>query len=106
MQRLKHAYCRLAVLLVMAVIPFADALAASTGMPWEDPLQQILDSITGPVAKVFGVLAIVATGFGFAFSDGGTVARRAFGVVFGLAIVFAATSFFLPLFGFTGGATF
>ena len=28
------------------------AQAAGTNMPWEQPLQQILDSIQGPVAKI------------------------------------------------------
>ena len=28
------------------------AKAAGTGMPWEQPLQQILDSVQGPVAKI------------------------------------------------------
>ena len=29
----------------------APALAAGSNMPWEQPLQKILDSIEGPVAK-------------------------------------------------------
>ena len=33
------------------------AYAAGTNMPWEAPLQQILDSIQGPVARVIGLLA-------------------------------------------------
>ena len=103
---MKKIYYRTLAALTLAFLPVLDAYAAGSGMPWEGPLDQILDSITGPVAKVFGVLAIIITGFGFAYSDGGSVARRAFGVVFGLAIAFSAASFFLPLFGFSGGAAF
>jgi hypothetical protein len=33
------------------------ALAGGSGMPWEGPLQQIVDSFTGPVAQAGGVLA-------------------------------------------------
>lgn len=82
------------------------ALAAGSGMPWEAPLQQIADSLTGPVAKIAGIIAIVLTGLGFAFSDGGGTLRRMMGIVFGLAIAFSAATFFLPLFGFAGGAAF
>lgn len=82
------------------------AFAAGSGMPWEAPLEQILDSVTGPIARVIGALAIIVTGFAFSFSEGGTGARKMFGVVLGLSIVFAATSFFLPFFGFGGGAVF
>ncbi len=82
------------------------ALAAGAGMPWEAPLTQIADSLTGPVARVAGIIAIVLTGLGFAFSDGGGTLRRMMGIVFGLAIAFSAATFFLPLFGFAGGAGF
>ncbi len=82
------------------------AFASGSGMPWEAPLTEILDSITGPVARVLGALAIIVTGFAFAFSEGGSGARKMFGVVLGLTIAFAATSFFLPFFGFGGGAIF
>ena len=36
--------------------------AAGTGMPWEQPLQQILDSVQGPVAKIMAVIVIIVTG--------------------------------------------
>lgn len=82
------------------------AHAAGSGMPWEGPLTQILDSLTGPVARVIGTLAIVACGIGMAVSEGGSSVRKFTMVVFGLSIAFTAASFFLPMFGFAGGATF
>lgn len=82
------------------------AQAATTGMPWETPLQSFLDSLTGPVAKIAGVAAVVLTGLGIAFSEGGSGMRKLITVAFGLCIAFSATSFFLPLFGFAGGAAF
>ncbi len=95
----------IAVLLLCLIIPGL-AYAAGSGMPWEDPLDQILSSITGPVAKVLGTFAIVGSGVGMAFSEGGSTVRKFIYVVFGLSIAFTAASFFLPLFGFAGGATF
>lgn len=82
----------------------APAYAAGTGMPWEQPLQQVLDSVTGPVARAAAVIAIVISGFGIMFSEGGGGVRKLAFVGLGIAIIFAAASFFLQFFGFAGGA--
>lgn len=80
------------------------ANAAGSGMPWEAPLQRILESIEGPVAKVIAVVIIIVTGLSLAFGDMGGGLRRLIQIVFGLSIAFAATSFFLSFFSFAGGA--
>jgi type IV secretion system protein TrbC len=80
--------------------------AAETGLPWEGPLEKILASLTGPVAKVLGVIAIVLAGFGIAFGESGGAMRRIFQIVLGLSIAFTASSLVVSLFGFSGGATF
>lgn len=80
------------------------AYAAGSSMPWEAPLQQILESIEGPVAKIIAVLIIIATGLALAFGDTSGGFRRLVQVVFGLSIAFAASSFFLSFFSFGGGA--
>ena len=80
------------------------ALAAGSGMPWEAPLQRILELIEGPVAKVIAVVIIIVTGLSLAFGDMGGGLRRLIQIVFGLSIAFAATSFFLSFFSFAGGA--
>src|SRR5262245_65575944 len=69
-------------------------------MPWEAPLQRILESIEGPVAKVIAVVTIIFTGLSLAFGDMGGGLRRLLQIVFGLSIAFAATSFFLSFFAF------
>ena len=43
--------------------------AAGSNMPWEAPLQSILDSIQGPVARIVAVIIIIATGLTLAFGD-------------------------------------
>jgi len=78
--------------------------AAGSGMPWEAPLQQILESIEGPVAKIVAVIVIITTGLSLAFGDTSGGFRRLVQIVFGLSIAFAATSFFLSFFSFGGGA--
>jgi len=80
--------------------------AAETGMPWEGPLEKILASLTGPVAKVLGVIAIVLAGLGMAFGESGGSMRRIFQIVLGLSIAFTASSLVVSLFGYSGGVTF
>jgi type IV secretion system protein VirB2 len=77
--------------------------AASAGLPWETPLQKLIESISGPVAKAVGVLAVTMFGLMLAFSDGAGL-RWAMGILFGLAIAFAATTFVASFFSFGGGA--
>lgn len=88
----------------LAIISADIAHAAGSGMPWEAPLQRILESIEGPVAKVVAVIIIIVTGLSLAFGDMGGGMRRLIQIVFGLTIAFAATSFFLSFFSFAGGA--
>ena len=80
------------------------AHASGSSMPWEQPLQQILQSIEGPVAKIIAVMIIIVTGLTLAFGDTSGGARRLIQIVFGLSIAFAASSFFLSFFSFGGGA--
>ena len=82
----------------------ASAHAAGSNMPWEAPLQSILESIEGPVAKIIAVMIIIITGLTLAFGDTSGGARKLIQIVFGLSIAFAASSFFLSFFSFGGGA--
>src|SRR5713101_4461463 len=86
------------------LVATAPALAAGSNMPWEQPLQQILQSIEGPVTKIIAVIIIIVTGLSLAFGDAGGGFRRLIQIVFGLSIAFAASSFFLSFFSFGGGA--
>jgi type IV secretion system protein VirB2 len=82
----------------------ATAQAAGSGMPWEEPLQQVLESVQGPVAKIVAVIIIIVTGLTLAFGETAGGFRRLIQIVFGLSIAFAASSFFLSFFSFGGGA--
>ena len=89
-----------ALLLLLA----GTAQAAGSSMPWEGPLQSILESIQGPVARIVAVIIIIATGLALAFGDTSGGFRKLIQIVFGLSIAFAASSFFLSFFSFSGGA--
>lgn len=92
-------------LCVVAITMLATpAYASGSGMPWEGPLEQIVDSITGPVARAAAVIAIVIAGVTIIFSEGGGGVRKLAFVGLGIAVMFAAVSFFLDFFGFAGGA--
>ncbi len=93
--------CVIAALLLAVTLP---AHAAGSSMPWEAPLQSILESIQGPVARIVAVIIIIATGLALAFGDTSGGFRKLVQIVFGLSIAFAASSFFLSFFSFSGGA--
>ena len=84
----------------------APAGAASSGpaMPWDGPLQTILNSLSGTVAHILITVAVITTGLVFAFTEHGAGARRLFGVAFGGALALAALSFMTAV-GWAG-ATF
>ena len=99
-----HRVIRIAAFGMALLACAAPAYAAGSGMPWEGPLEQIVDSITGPVARAAAVVAIVIAGVTIIFSEGGGGVRKLAFVGLGIAIMFAAVSFFLDFFGFAGGA--
>ena len=94
-------FTALPALMLVIALP---AHAAGSSMPWEAPLQSILDSIQGPVARIIAVIVIIATGLALAFGDTSGGLRKLVQIVFGLSIAFAASSFFLTFFSFSGGA--
>jgi len=101
--RLPRRFLGAASFLAIAALS-APAYAAGSNMPWEAPLQSILESIEGPVAKIIAVIIIIVTGLTLAFGDTSGGFRRLVQIVFGLSIAFAASSFFLSFFSFGGGA--
>jgi type IV secretory pathway VirB2 component (pilin) len=103
---LAHIHYYVATILAALLLESATTPAHSAGsnMPWEQPLQQILQSIEGPVAKIMAVIIIIVTGLTLAFGDTSGGFRRLVQIVFGLSIAFAASSFFLSFFSFGGGA--
>jgi type IV secretion system protein VirB2 len=89
---------------IVTLLTASAAWAAGSGMPWEAPLERILESVQGPVAKIVAVIIITVTGISLAFGDTSGGFRKMVQVVFGLSIAFAASSFFLSFFSFGGGA--
>ena len=97
-------FVRRALFLPLSLLIVAQAQAAGSNMPWEAPLQAVLDSVQGPVARIIAVMVIIVTGLTLAFGDTSGGFRRLIQIVFGLSIAFAASTFFLSFFSFAGGA--
>jgi type IV secretory pathway VirB2 component (pilin) len=100
----QKSYLMRASIIALASVLSAPAFAAGSNMPWEQPLNQVLQSVEGPVAKIVAVIIIIVTGLTLAFGDTSGGFRRLIQIVFGLSIAFAASSFFLSFFSFGGGA--
>ncbi|MCG4262030.1 TrbC/VirB2 family protein [Acetobacter senegalensis] len=94
----------LSATLLLSIAWCSSALASGSDMPWEEPLNQILESVQGPVARIVSVIIITVTGLTLAFGETSGGFRRLIQIVFGLSIAFAASSFFLSFFSFSGGA--
>lgn len=102
--RIRRHVAAAAAFLTVTVMTAPAAYASGSSMPWEQPLEKILQSIEGPVAKIIAVIIIIVTGLTLAFGDTSGGFRRLVQIVFGLSIAFAASSFFLSFFSFGGGA--
>ena len=100
---IRHAVMAAASLSTAVLVLSSTAHAAGSSMPWEQPLQQVLQSVEGPVAKIVAVIIIIVTGLTLAFGDSSGGFRRLIQIVFGISIAFAASSFFLSFLSFGGG---
>ncbi len=92
----------LAVFLTTLLLP--SVTLASTGgpaMPWDTGLQNLVDNLTGTVARLMIIAAIVVAGITWAFTEHGTGGRKLSQIVFGGGVALAAVSFLANL-GFTG----
>ncbi len=100
-----RSFLTLSVLAIAAIAAAPPAFASSGGsLPWEGPLEQIQESITGPVAGYIALAAVAIAGgmliFGGELND---FARRLVYVVLVAGILLGATTI-VGLFGATGAS--
>ncbi len=101
----KRSLLTLAVMALSVATATSSAFAGSGGsLPWEGPLEQIQESITGPVAGYIALAAVAIAGgmliFGGELND---FARRLMYVVLVAGILLGATTI-VGLFGATGAS--
>jgi type IV secretion system protein VirB2 len=101
----KRSALTFAAITVATIAAASPAFASSGGsLPWEGPLEQIQESITGPVAGYIALAAVAIAGgmliFGGELND---FARRLMYVVLVAGILLGATTI-VGLFGATGAS--
>ena len=92
----------LAALLLQPARSWASGTGAS-GLPWENPLRMVANSLTGPVALSIAIIALMAAGGMLVF--GGELnefARRSCIAVLAIAFLVAGAGFMSVLFGVSG----
>lgn len=86
-------------LLLSSMVAANEVIAATGGI---EPLERILNDLSGffqgPLVTAIGVIAVVAGGLIFAFSDGAGM-RRLASVVIGIGIAASASDFFIGWLG-------
>lgn len=94
----------LACFLLLAGASAAQAGTGGSDLPWNHPLQVVVDNLTGPTAKTIAALAFVLGGAMWMFTSHEQGAKRFGQALFGVAIVLGAVNLVDAL-GFQG-ATF
>jgi type IV secretory pathway VirB2 component (pilin) len=92
----------LVALLLLPARSWASGTGA-TGLPWENPLRLVANSLTGPVALSIAIIALMAAGGILVF--GGELnefARRSCIAVLAIAFLVAGSAFMSTLFGVSG----
>jgi type IV secretion system protein TrbC len=82
----------LGFLLVVAATP-----AARADSPWENAVQVLQQSFTGPIARGLSLVAIVVGGLMFAFQESDSKKTLA-GILFGVGMAVGAVNFYSWLF--------
>lgn len=78
--------------LAAMTIPAFASTGGGGGLPWDTPIQIIEDDLSGNVAHMLIVIAIVATGLMWAFGEHGSSMRKVMGIAAGGSIALGATS--------------
>ncbi len=86
----------LAMLLVQTTTLWA-AGVGGVDMPWNTPLQRLLDNLSGPTARTLGMLMFVVGALAWGFSRNEDHVRRFGGIVFGCAVAIGVVNLFNAL---------
>ena len=80
-----------------ALVMVATAYAQAGASPWENAVDALKTSFTGPIATGLSLVAIVVGGLMFAFGEGQS--KKVFaGIVFGIGMAVGAVNFMAWLF--------
>jgi type IV secretory pathway VirB2 component (pilin) len=86
----RTAYLILFVLALALLLPGAAFAANGPTMPWDQALDNLVKNLTGTVARLMVMAAVVVAGLTWAFTEHGTGGRKLSQLVFGGAIALGA----------------
>lgn len=100
---MKNMLVIVAVLSLMLVSQDAAASVSTGGLPWEEPLKKLVDSLKGPVAVGVGITGFIVAGAMLMFgSEFGEVGKRASIMTLVVSMLVLASNFLPALFGASG----
>ena len=88
---------RRALLLALAALVLVPTASYAQASPWENAVNVLMTSFTGPIARGLSLVSIVVGGITFAFGEGGSK-RLLAGIVFGVGMAIGAVNFMAWLF--------
>ena len=94
--RSRHRWRR-ALTLALASLVVLPVPTYAQGSPWENAVNVLMVSFTGPIARGLSLVSIVVGGVTFAFGEGGSK-RLLAGIVFGVGMAIGAVNFMAWLF--------
>ena len=86
-----------ALAIAVAALALVPAPSFAQASPWENAVNVLMVSFTGPIARGLSLVAIVIGGVTFAFGEGGSK-RLLAGIVFGVGMAIGAVNFMAWLF--------
>jgi type IV secretion system protein TrbC len=92
----RHRWCHLVALAIGATV-LVPASSYAQASPWENAVNVLMISFTGPIARGLSLVSIVVGGVTFAFGEGGSK-RLLAGIVFGVGMAIGAVNFMAWLF--------
>lgn len=100
---MKNVMIAAVVLGLLFVSQDAAASVATGGLPWEEPLKKLVDSLKGPVAVGVGITGFIVAGAMLMFgSEFGEVGKRASIMTLVVSMLVLASNFLPALFGASG----
>ena len=85
------------LLWALGAILLLPASSYAQASPWENAVNVLMVSFTGPIARGLSLVSIVVGGVTFAFGEGGSK-RLLAGIVFGVGMAIGAVNFMAWLF--------
>ena len=85
------------LLVALAVVVLVPTALSAQASPWENAVNVLMTSFTGPIARGLSLVSIVVGGVTFAFGEGGSK-RLLAGIVFGVGMAIGAVNFMAWLF--------